>query len=92
MERDSDKHGAPRDEALAREVDGTTGAGRSSRSEQWLEPEPSGEDQPNMDLRPHGGLPGGVPEGMTDQDVEPHNEAPQALVEDGSIPPRVPSW
>ena len=38
MERASDKHGAPRDDALAQEVDGTTGAGRFSRVEQWLAP------------------------------------------------------
>lgn len=63
MERGGDKHGARVDDALAHEMDGTAGAGRSSRVEQWLDPEPSGEDQPNLDLRPHGALPGGCARG-----------------------------
>ena len=79
MERGSDKHGARMDDALAHEVDGTIEAGRSSRVEEWRDPEPSGEDQPDVDLRPDGALHGGVPEGMTDQDVELRSEVAQAL-------------
>ena len=79
MERGSDKHGARMDEALAHEVDGTIKAGRSSRGEAWRDPEPSGEDQPEVDLRPDGALHGGVPVGMTEDDVELRSELAQAL-------------
>jgi hypothetical protein len=79
MERGSDKHGPRMDEALAHEVEGTVAAGRSSRGEPWRDPEPSGEDQPDVDLRPDGGLHGGVPVGMTEQDVELRSELAQAL-------------
>jgi hypothetical protein len=79
MERGSDKHGARMDDALANEVDGTIQAGRSSRGEAWRDPEPSGEDQPEVDLRPDGALHGGVPVGMTEDDVELRSELAQAL-------------
>ena len=79
MERGSDKHGARMDEALAHEVEGTIQAGRSSRGEEWRDPEPSGEDQPEVDLRPDGALHGGVPVGMTEEDVELRSELAQAL-------------
>ena len=79
MERGSDKHGARMDDALAHEVDGTVSAGRSSRGQSWRDPEPSGEDQPDVDLRPDGALHGGVPAGMTEDDVELRSELAQAL-------------
>ena len=79
MERGSDKHGPRMDDALAHEVEGTVSAGRSSRGEAWREPEPSGEDQPDVDLRPDGALHGGVPAGMTEDDVELRSEVAQAL-------------
>ena len=79
MERGSDKHGARVDDALAHEVEGTIEAGRSSRGEEWRDAEPSGEDQPDVDLRPDGALHGGVPDGMTEDDVELRSEVAQAL-------------
>jgi hypothetical protein len=73
MERGSDKHSARMDDALAHDVEGLVRAGHDSR-EEWNSPEPSGEDQPDVDLVPDGTLAGGVPDGMTEQDVEARSE------------------
>ncbi len=73
MERGSDKHSARMDEALAHDVDGLIRSGHDSR-EDWNSPEPSGEDQPDVDLVPNGTLAGGVPDGMTEVDVERRSE------------------
>ncbi len=70
MERGSDKHGPRMDEALAHEVEGLLHAGRDTHAEEWASPEPSGEDQPDVDRAPHGTLHGAVPDGMTEEDVE----------------------
>jgi hypothetical protein len=70
MERGSDKHGARVDDALGAEVEGMMRANRETRGAQWHTTEPSGEDQPDVDLAPDGTLAGGVPEGMTEADVE----------------------
>ena len=73
MERGSDKHSARMDDALAHDVDGLMRSGHDSR-EDWNSPEPSGEDQPDVDLVPNGTLHGGVPDGMTEEDVERRSE------------------
>ena len=73
MERGSDKHSARMDDALDAEVSGLMRSGHDSRAD-WNSPEPSGEDQPDVDLAPNGTLAGGLPEGMTEQDVERRSE------------------
>lgn len=70
MERGSNKHGPRLDDALAGEVDGAMRAERSTRVEEWRDPEPSGEDQPDVDRAPDGTLAGGTPPGMAESDVE----------------------
>lgn len=70
MQRGSDKHGARMDDALDAEVDGMLRAGHETRAEEWNSPEPAGEDQPDVDLSADGTLAGGVPAGMTEEDVE----------------------
>ncbi|MGI8698877.1 MAG: DUF2795 domain-containing protein [Mycobacteriales bacterium] len=70
MERGSDKHGRRLDEALKGETDGMMRAGRDTRAEEWKSAEPSGEDEPEVDRVPNGTLTGGVPAGMTADDVE----------------------
>jgi hypothetical protein len=70
MERGSDKHSARMDEALESEVSGMVRAGRETRGQQWNSAEPSGEDQPDVDRAPDSTLAGGVPDGMTEHDVE----------------------
>ena len=74
MERGSDKHSARMDDALEAEVHGMMTAGRETRGEAWHSAEPSGEDQPDVDLAPDGTLAGGVPDGMTESDVEARSE------------------
>jgi hypothetical protein len=74
MERGSDKHSARMDEALEAEVSGMMTANRETRGQQWNTAEPSGEDQPDVDLAPDGTLAGGVPDGMTERDVEERAE------------------
>jgi hypothetical protein len=69
MERGSDKHGPRVDEVLEHEVEGLLRSGHQTRGEEWNEAEPSGEDQPAVSLDPQG-LTGGVPDGMTETDVE----------------------
>ena len=73
MQRGSDKHSARLDDALEQEVSGLMRSGHDNR-EDWNSPEPSGEDQPDVDLVPNGTLSGGVPEGMTGEDVDGRSE------------------
>ncbi|MEX2290254.1 MAG: DUF2795 domain-containing protein [Mycobacteriales bacterium] len=73
MQRGSDKHSARKDDALGAEVGGLVRSGHDNRAD-WNSPEPSGEDQPDVDLAPHSTLAGGVPEGMTEQDVAQRSE------------------
>lgn len=79
MERGSDKHGARADDELAHEVQGMMKAGRSTHAEEWKDPEPSGEDQPDVDRAPTGTLQGAVPDGMTALDVETRSGLAQVL-------------
>ncbi len=73
MERGSNKHSARMDDALDAEVEGLMRSGHDNRAD-WNSPEPSGEDQPDVDLVPDGTLAGGVPDGMTEDDVEGRSE------------------
>lgn len=73
MERGSDKHSPRMDDAMSAEVEGLIRSGHDNR-EEWNSPEPSAEDQPDVDLVPHGTLAGGVPQGMTEEDVERRSE------------------
>jgi hypothetical protein len=74
MERGSNKHSARMDDALEAEVHGMMTANRETRGQQWNTAEPSGEDQPDVDLAPDSTLAGGVPDGMTESDVEARAE------------------
>ncbi|GAA4727249.1 hypothetical protein GCM10023328_01760 [Modestobacter marinus] len=60
----SNKHSPRLDEELEHEVQGMMKAERATRSEEWREVEPVGEDQPDIDADPAGTLVGGVPQGM----------------------------
>ncbi|MCU1672618.1 MAG: uncharacterized protein JWN77_731 [Frankiales bacterium] len=79
MERGSDKHSARMDDALEAEVRGMMTAGRETRGEDWNSAEPSGEDQPDVDRSPDGTMVGGVPDGMTEVDVELRSEIASSL-------------
>jgi hypothetical protein len=70
MERGSDKHGPRVDDELEREVQSTLRGTGDSRAEDWRDPEPSGEDQPETSLVPEGDDGSGAPQGMTSEEVE----------------------
>ncbi|MBF6345296.1 hypothetical protein [Nocardia cyriacigeorgica] len=52
MERGSSKHGPKRDDELAHELQGTLKGNRSSRAEEWRDPEPPADDDPDLEVRP----------------------------------------
>jgi Protein of unknown function (DUF2795) len=70
VERGSDKHGPRMDDALKHDVEGAIRGTHSTHAEEWKDPEPSAEDQPDVDMAPDGTLTGGTPPGMTPEDVE----------------------
>ena len=55
---------------MQHETEGLVRSGRSTHAEEWKDPEPSGEDQPDADRVPGGTLVGGTPPGLTPADVE----------------------
>lgn len=61
----SNKHGARQDDALAADVEGMIRAGRPTHAQEFTDPEPGAEDEPDVDVAPDSTLVGGVPEGMT---------------------------
>ncbi|MEU4596270.1 hypothetical protein [Nocardia sp. GTS18] len=52
IERGNTKHGPAHDEELAHELDGTIKGNRSSRAEEWRDPEPPADDDPETGIRP----------------------------------------
>jgi len=73
MERGSSKHGPRVDEQMDREVSGTVQGMAGARAEEWRDPEPAGEDQPDTGSAPThdpGDFRAGTPKGMTPGDVE----------------------
>jgi hypothetical protein len=70
MERGNTKHGARLDDQMEHEVRGIVQGGVDPRVEEWHDPEPAGEDQPNPSWVPGGMAPGGAPPGMTPDEVE----------------------
>ncbi|MCW2697602.1 MAG: uncharacterized protein JWR62_2687 [Modestobacter sp.] len=61
----STKHSPREDEELKHEVEGMVRSGRSTRAEEWREPEPVAEGEPDVDSAPADTLTGGVPRGMS---------------------------
>jgi hypothetical protein len=78
MER-SDKHGPRVDDALSGETEPIERTGHTGRAEESREPEPAGDDQPEVDLAPDTTLTGGTPDGMTPDDVEGRSELARFL-------------
>ncbi|GDY33588.1 hypothetical protein [Gandjariella thermophila] len=52
MERGSGKHGPRTDDELARELEGTLRGNRTSRAEEWRDPEPPADDDPDVRRAP----------------------------------------
>ena len=61
----STKHSAREDDASAHEVEGMIMACRSTHAQEWTDPEPTAEGEPDVDSSPADTLTGGVPVGMT---------------------------
>jgi len=80
MERGSNKHSPRLDDEMEHEVEGMMTADRPTRAEEWLEPEPAGEDQadPGRLEAPEGQQPG-VPRGMTQEEVDLRSELGEHL-------------
>jgi hypothetical protein len=70
VERGSDKHSPLVDDQLKHETQGLIRSGHSTHAEEWKDPEPSGEDQPDADRAPSVTMQGGVPAGMDPGDIE----------------------
>ena len=60
----STKHSARLDEEMQHEVEGMVRSGRSTHAEEWADPEPPAEGDPDVDAAPNGTLVGGTPVGM----------------------------
>jgi len=82
VERGSDKVSPRADEQRKHETEGLVRAGRTTHAEEWKDPEPAGEDQPDADLAPDGTLHGGTPHGMTADDIEGRAEIASYLGKD----------
>ena len=85
MDRGSDKHGARRDDELKHETEGLVRGRHSTHAEEWKDPEPSGEDQPDADVAPDSTLHGGTPRGMDPDDIDGRTELASYLGK-GSYP------
>ncbi|MBY8875755.1 DUF2795 domain-containing protein [Micromonospora sp. PLK6-60] len=72
MERGNSKHSPRVDDNMAQDVEGLVqGPGTGgSRVEEFRQPEPAGEDQPEPKTVPRGALRSGNPQGMSSDDVE----------------------
>ena len=60
----STKHSARLDDELQHEVEGMVRSGRSTHAEEWMDPEPAAEGDPDIDAAPRSTLVGGTPVGM----------------------------
>jgi hypothetical protein len=82
VERGSDKHSPMRDDQLKHETEGLVRSGHSTHAEEWKDPEPAGEDQPDADRAPDSTMLGGTPDGMEPDDVEGRSEIASYLGKD----------
>jgi hypothetical protein len=70
----STKHSARLDDELQHEVEGMVRSGRSTHAEEWTDPEPAAEGEPDVDAAPNSTLVGGTPVGMDPDAVESRAE------------------
>jgi hypothetical protein len=78
MTHGGDKVGPLRDDYLKKETRGEVQGGHANRTEEWREPEPPGEDQPDATWALQG-EPGGVPPGETPEGIEMRSELARHL-------------
>jgi hypothetical protein len=70
----STKHSPRVDEELEHEIQGMVRGGHSTRAEEWRDPEPVAEGEPDIDAVPTGSYVGGTPVGMDADAVEARAE------------------
>jgi len=70
MERGNTKHGVARDEQMKNELATAARNGDTTPAAEWADPEAPGTEQPDVAAEPNGALVGGVPPGMTPEDVQ----------------------
>jgi hypothetical protein len=70
----STKHSPRVDEELEHEIQGMVRGGHATRAEEWRDPEPTAEGDPDIDAVPNGTLVGGTPVGMDADAVEARAE------------------
>ena len=70
----STKHSARVDDELQHEIQGMVRSGHSTRAEEWRDPEPVAESEPDIDAVPTGTYVGGTPVGMDADAVEARAE------------------
>jgi hypothetical protein len=70
LERGSDKSGPRLDDERKHETEGLVRSGHDTHVEEWKDPEPAGEDQPDARRQPAGPSQPGTPAGMSEGDVE----------------------
>jgi hypothetical protein len=58
MQRGSDKHGARKDDALASDVENMIRGTGSTHAEEWKDPEPPADDDPQLNTRSRAANPG----------------------------------
>jgi hypothetical protein len=68
------KHNPRVDEELEHEIQGMLKGGHATRAEEWRDPEPVAEGEPDVDTVPNGTLVGGTPVGMDAGAVEARAE------------------
>jgi hypothetical protein len=66
----STKHSPRVDEELEHDIQGMLRGGHATRAEEWRDPEPTAEGDPDIDTAPNGTLVGGTPVGMDADAVE----------------------
>lgn len=71
--------GQGQDDRLAHETSGHVQGGRSSRAQEWREPEPAGDDQPTGDRQTVPEDRRGTPDGMTSRDVDERSDIARFL-------------
>ena len=70
----STKHSPRVDEELEHDIQGMLRGGHATRAEEWRDPEPTAEGEPDIDAAPNGTLVGGTPVGMDADAVEARAE------------------
>ena len=70
----STKHSPRVDEELEHEIQGMVRGGHSTRAEEWRDPEPVAEGDPDIDADPSGTLVGGTPVGTDAEAVQARAE------------------